>query len=259
MKETYSQKSDVLKEQTTEKRRATCKQNYGVDNVAKSKKVKQIIQETCLERYGYPFSLMAEHVRLRTDETSHSKESYQKRKDTCMKKRGVDHHMKDPKVIKKVFETYKKTTGYDHPMKNPEVKKAMIEKYGEIGRVKGYWYEDTHFDSSFELAYYIWLKDNDRQFLYHPPFTFEYIGDDNETHVYHPDFLVEGKFYEIKGTQFFNNKGEPYNMYTKSFWWEKYRSMKDNGVVILLKEDLKEVFSHIEELYGKKFLHQFKL
>src|SRR5574344_671511 len=189
-------------------------------------------KKTCMEKYGCKSIIGTKEVNELGQKAAHTKEAYDKRHETCIKKYGVDHHMKNNEII---------------------------EKYGEIGRVKGYYFNGQHFDSSWELAFYIYLSDNKKQFIYHPQFTFSYTGDDGEVHLYLPDFLVEGQFYEIKGTQFFNEKGEPYNMYTHSYWWDKYNSLKKNNVKILLKDDIKKYLDYVKEEYGKHFLSYWKL
>lgn len=258
IRESYYE-NEEKKELAKKKRKETSIKNLGVDNPAKSEKIKIKIKKTCKEKYGVESSLQLKEIREKTNESSHSKKSYEKRRNTCLKKYGVKHHMQNKKIQEKLRTTYKNFTGFEHPMKNPEIKQKMIKKYGEIGRVKGYYFDNIHFDSSWELAFYIWLTDNNKQFIYHPQFTFEYIGDDEQSHTYLPDFLVEGKFYEIKGTQFFNEKGEPYNMYTKTFWWGKYNSLKENNITILLKDDIKQYLDYVKSTYGKDFLKLFKL
>ncbi|MCF0125775.1 MAG: hypothetical protein HUJ68_08505 [Clostridia bacterium] len=242
-----------------EKRKATCLKKYGTDNVSKNNDIKDKTAETCLKRYGCKSILGTEKINALGQKAAHSKEAYEKRKQTCLKRYGVEHHMQNKDIQEKLKKTYKNFTGFDHPMHNPKVKQAMIEKYGEIGRVKGYYFNDIHFDSSWELAFYIYLTDNNKSFIYHPNFSFTYIGDDNQEHIYLPDFLVEGQFYEIKGTQFFNEKGEPYNMYTKTYWWDKYNSLIKNNVKILLKDDIKVYLEYVKKEYGKHFLSYWKL
>ena len=46
--------------------------------------------------------------------------------------------------------------------------KTCIEKYDSLYFTHKYKYNDLKFDSSWELAYYIWLKDNNIQFTYQP-------------------------------------------------------------------------------------------
>lgn len=59
------------------------------------------------------------------------------------------------------------------------------------------------FDSSWEIAYYIWLKDNMIIFEYQPNISFKYIVN-GQIHYYRPDFKVNDEIHEIKGEQFFN-------------------------------------------------------
>ncbi|MDR2436604.1 MAG: hypothetical protein LBD17_00815 [Endomicrobium sp.] len=123
----------------------------------------------------------------------------------------------------------------------------------------GYEYNSIHFDNSYELAYYIWLTDNERSFIYHPQASFEYVDENGVSHEYFPDFLVEGKFYEICCSQLFNESGEPYNHYLKSFWWEKYNKMKEQDIIILREADVKPALEYCKKKYGKRYFKSFKL
>ena len=126
-------------------------------------------------------------------------------------------------------------------------------------RVKAYRYKDINFDSSYELAFYIYLEDHHKDFLYQPDLPLKYIGNDSKEHNYFPDFLVNGNFYEIKGGQFFNEAGEPYNPYSKSYWWEKYNAMVEAGVHILREKDIKEYLTYVKDTYGENYLKSFKI
>lgn len=156
------------------------------------------------------------------------------------------------KVSKHKFTTQqivsKKRVRSNRPVCSPDVNDSK----------KGYQYNGIHFDSSWELAYYIWLSDNGKAFIYHPPFYLEYTDDTAMCRQYQPDFLVEGKFIEIKGDQFFNEKGEPYNHYEKAFWWNKYNALLANGVEILRFEKIREYLRYIKKRYGKRYLQSFK-
>lgn len=256
MKETY--KNDTLRLNAIKKREETCLQKRGVRNVSQSKECQEKEKQTRLEKYGYEKPFMNKEFQKKVQEKAHSKEAEEKRKRTSLNNHGVVHHMKNKEIAKKLKTTYREKTGYDNPMYDPSVKEKIIETYGKIGSVSGYLYNDIHFDSSWELAYYIWLVDNKKQFIYHPSFNIEYLGSDEKMHIYCPDFLVEGKFYEIKGTQFFNEKGEPYNFYTKQYWYEKYDLIKKNNIIILKKEDINFYLKYVSNTYGKDYLKQFK-
>lgn len=258
MKKTYAENSK-LKDEALIKRMKTCKEKYGVSNVSQNKEVQEKEKLTRLNKYGYSKPFENPEIQKKAQILAHTQKAEKKRINTSLENYGTTHPMKDSKMKKKVSDSYKKTSGYTNPMKNPDVKKRIVDIYGKIGAVKGYYYNNIHFDSSWELAYYIWLVDNKKEFIYHPSFSFTYIGDDSQEHEYYPDFLVEGKFYEIKGTQFFNENGEPYNMYTKNFWWSKYHLIKEHGVIILQKEDIKIYLEYIFNTYGKNYLQQYKI
>ena len=75
-----------------------------------------------------------------------------------------------------------------------------------------YFYNNIFFDSAPELAYYIWLKDNNISFEYHPNVSFKYEHG-GRTYIYQPDFKVGNKLIEIKGDHFFKEDGTMQNPY----------------------------------------------
>jgi hypothetical protein len=257
MKKTYAESPEIL-QRALEKRKATCTEIYGVDNPAKNLEVKEKEKATHLKHYGVEHPLQRKEVYDKTSSQAHTMEARKNRKANALERYGVSHHMKNPEFLQKFEDSALEKTGYRNPMHNPETIQKVIDKYGRIGSVKGYLYQGTHFDSSWELAFFIWLTDNKKQFMYHPSISLEYVGDDNKPHLYYPDFLVEGKFFELKGSQFFNEKEEPFNMYTQKFWWEKYRALQENGVVILRQADVKEYLEYVKNKYGIGYLKQFK-
>jgi len=256
-KETHKNSPEIMV-RALEKRRATCLAKYGVDNVAKDPEIKEREAVTHMERYGVRRPLQRKEIYDKTAKNSHTPEARANRINNSIKKHGATHHMKSPEFLKEYQEKYEARTGYDNPMHNPEIVQKVIDLYGRVGAVKGYWYQDKHFDSSWELALYIWLVDNKKQFIYHPTLSLEYEGDDGKTHLYYPDFLIEGKFYEIKGSQFFNEAWEPFNMYTQKFWWGKLKALEAYNVVILRKEDMKMYLEYVTDTYGQGYLKQFK-
>lgn len=142
-------------------------------------------------------------------------------------------------------------------IKNNEKRVVIIKK--EFDTKRGYSYNNIYFDSSWKLAFYIWLKENNKQFIYQPEFFIDYIDDNGINRRYSPDFLVEGKFYEIKGSQFFNEKNEPYNHYTKSFWWNKYNCLIKNNIYIMKEDEVLVYVRYVNKKYGNKYLKSFKV
>ena len=101
-----------------------------------------------------------------------------------------------------------------------------------------YKFNNIIFDSSWELAYYIWLKDNNINFEYHPKYSFEYEYN-NIIHIYCPDFKINNEFYEIKGDMFFENEKmiNPYNRNLDGKMQAKYECMIKNHVKIIRNKE----------------------
>lgn len=232
---------NIIKEKT----KKTCIKKYGVDNPAKNENIKKKAAKTCMEKYGVSSILKLESIHTKGIKAASKKSARDKAKSRTNYK----------EVWKNAMKTYKDRTGFDHPMHNPDVKNKMIIDYGEIGRVAKYKKDNKLFDSYWEIALYQYLTDNNVNFEFHPKKTFEYKTNDGKLHLYVPDFKINNIFYEIKGTQFFNKEGQPYNMYTHKFWYEKYNCMIKNHIVILKEEDLSQILC----LYKRKQFEKFKI
>ena len=144
----------------------------------------------------------------------------------------------------KVFKTNLKKYGNRCSLHGKEIHekvvKTCLKKYGVPSLVTAkslYKYDNYSFDSSWELLLYIYLKNNNISFEYHPKIYFKY-GDNKK---YYPDFIIENKIYEIKGEQFFINDKPIYKLNNKS-WKDKYDCMISNNVIILRKKDLIEKY-----------------
>ena len=92
-------------------------------NIVKTRK--QIVDDRkqhLLETYGVSCSLQTEGAK-------------QKSVETCIQKRGVEHHSKDPNVKAKKAATYQERYGVDHYAKTPEYlekcKQTLSTKYGD--------------------------------------------------------------------------------------------------------------------------------
>lgn len=70
-------------------------------------------------------------------------------------------------------------------------------------------YPGVTFASTWEVKVYEFCKDNGLEVECQPDCRFTYIVD-GKVHIYQPDFLINGKLYEVKGDHFFkiNDKGE---------------------------------------------------
>lgn len=98
---------------------------------------------------------------------------------------------------------------------------------GKSGKYKGCW-----FNSTYELAYYIYCIDHNIRIERNQQ-CFDYFNPDSITwHKFYPDFRVNGKLVEIKG---YKNKLNDYKL-----------SGVTEPIDILYKEDLQEIFTYIQ-------------
>lgn len=237
-----------------DKQKSTNIEKYGVENISHKKEFLEKSINTRKEKYGIigAFQSTDPDLQKKISENSHNKESFKKRADTSLNKYGVPHFMKSSLGKSKVINTIKEKYGVDNIMKSSELDSKKI--------FKSYFYEDNYFDSSWELAYYIWLRDSGTPFTYQPQdCLIEYFDNKGTQHIYRPDFKVNNSLVEIKGDHFFNEKNEPYNSYTKTFWWEKYNILIENKVIILRLADVKVYLKYVYDTYGKDFLKEHKV
>lgn len=292
VKEKYGVENIAFDKETQDRKKETCKKKYGVEYAVQAKPVRDKINKSFQEKFGGNSPWCSEEVINKMLENQREKyngklwiqteefrekmkktnlERYgqeytggvesviKKKHKTCLEKYGEEESFKSKNNKEKTRETLLKKYGVEYSYEIPGRKeKAIKTLYSHTGHkvvtYKGYSYDNKNFDSSYELAYYIWLKDHDKEFIFHPFEPIPYTGNDGKEHLYLPDFIVEGRIQETKGDQFFNEKGEPWDPYGKKFWWEKYNLMKENNVEILKFGDLKFAFDYVEETYGKGFL-----
>ena len=248
----------------------TFRERYGVDTPGKIPEVIQKSKQTCQERYGGWYmgsddfkkkSKQTNIIKFNKEYAGQNEEVKKKKQKTNMKRYGVKETFSSPRVKEKRKNTMIQKYGVEYPMQSVDIKTKALQKSGHrrTGNFKGYMYLDKSFDSSYELVYYLWLEHLNKSFVYHPNTPLAYMGDDGKEHLYMPDFLIEGIFYEIKGGCFFNKEGEPYNQYQKKFWWDKYKAMKDNNIIILREQDIKEAFNYVKSAFGKNFVKNCKV
>jgi hypothetical protein len=252
IQETKQNYSEEQKRIILEKRIKTCKEKYNTTNGGASEQAKQKQRETLIKNYGSIKNGYKHHQ--------------EKRKNTLLNLYGVDNNAKRDDVKQTTRNTLEKKYGSVKEAYKERIKiiqKVMMEKYGVNTNLafitfKKYGWDNNLFDSSWELAYYIWLKDHNIEFRYHTEMI-KYIGDDNKEHYYYPDFIIDGKIIEIKGDHFFNENGEPYDKYHKVFWKNKYKLILEKNGKILKGKDIKPILEYIKEKYGKDFLKSCKL
>lgn len=274
-------RNNQLNPEIQNKKKQTCLKKYGVDNYNKTTECKNKIKQSCLDKYGVESANMLDSKKEKTKQTCLFKygvenpskllDIKEKTKQTCLKKYGVEYTTQASEVKEKIKNTIFIHYGVDSYLQTDKCKKLRDKKNLEVLGVKypmqnhdvrvasqqKYFYNNINFDSSWELAYYIWLKDHNIEFEYQPNISFEYIIN-GKIHKYFPDFKINNEFIEIKGDHFFNKNGELINPYTKEILIEKQQCLLDNKIKILKSEDLKDIIKFIKLKYGKNYLKSFK-
>lgn len=236
--------SQIIKEQI----RQTNIERYGVASTLANAEIREKGKKTMLERYGVEYSAQSEQVK-------------QKAKQTFLEHYGVDNNMKSKEGLMYWQKCFRAKYGVSNPYHMPEMLKKMRRKY---------FYDNTYFDSAPELAFYIWLKDNNIDFIFHPDESFEYESN-NKKHLYFPDFRIGNDMYiEIKGDQFFKN-GQmvcPYHgkqiddtkyMLLCEIFDAKYRCMLQNDVIILRYTEYCMFLLYVRRKYGNRYLSNFRV
>ena len=282
---TQKNKSQPEKEKTKQKRAETCKKLYGNPNFRNREKALQTKKErygdenfnnrekaktTCLKKFGVEFSSQSEEwkAKLRAvwaKRTVEEKQDLQNKIKTTLKKRYGDENFNNRKkaveTCKELYsvpyytniEKWKET--WQH--RSPEYKAAIRKK-----KQKKFTYRDEQFDSSWELAVWIWAKDHN-SYIKREPTSFKYTFE-NEELLYYPDFEIEkdGKkfFVEIKGDYFFENDKmiNPYDRSQDAVYEAKYQCALANGVVFWKQSDVAFAINYIQHRYGKGYLRSFK-
>lgn len=183
--------------------------------------------------------------------------------------------------IQKNKKTKKERYGDENYNNHEQYEQTCINKYGVKSSMMvesivrksrlSYVYDNQNFKSIPELAFYIWLKDNNIKFKYQPNIYFEYEFDGIK-HKYHPDFqlLEDNKIIEIKGDHFFKADGTMFCPFRDPSWDDikydkvcckfeaKHQCMISNNVKILRTSEYKKYISYVNYKYGNDYIRSFK-
>ena len=239
----------------------TCKKKYGVENISQYEGTKKKKEEKAFAKYGVKNVSQAQEVKDKIAATNierygaktflASEEGIVKRKETCFERYGVDSFSKTPMHTEKMKATNRKNYDTDWPQQNREFMRNMHKRYT---------FDNMNFDSSFELAIYIWCKDHKIEFEYQPNVIFTYEHD-GIVRTYEPDFVIEGKVIEVKGDHFFKEDGtmqNPWDHSLDALYEAKHQCMLKNNVEIWKMPDCQIYVDYVSTTYGKDYLKQFK-
>ena len=263
-----------------EKMKQTTLKHFGVEHAAQSKEVQQKQIETTKSRFGVEYASQTKEFRERVKQTCmkkfnapstfQSKEIQEKIKNTLIQKYNVEdfHEIEDFKSRQQ--QGWIDKYGVVHPMKSDDIKKKVKDSHI---RNWGSWFSQTYmfhklkkhkfhsdkypgltFDSTWEVKVYEFCKDHNIPIEYSPEISYPYEYDGG-TFYYHPDFLINGKVYEVKGDHFFRvneetGKEEMFNPYRSPKWSDeqyawvcgkfeaKHQCMLENSIKIIRGSDM---------------------
>ena len=213
--------------------------NYGVTNPSKSKEIQQKKKETCLMLYG----------KENYTQTDEFKNWYKK---MCQLKYNCDNAFQSEEIKEKIKQTCQNKFGCDLYVLSEAYRLTCLNKYGVENfsqshkhaqkRKKRIKYNNLTFDSTWEVKVYQYCQENDIPCEYQPDIQFIYFYNGKE-HIYQPDFLINGKLYEVKGDHFFdgNKMINPFDRTQDGLFEMKHQCMIKNNVVILKGENIKNL------------------
>lgn len=272
-----------------EKSKKTLLQKYGVDHYSKSDKWNEQVKESSLKHFGTEHPQQSKTIKDKTTQTTlkkYGKECYlqtdefkEKNRQTCLKKYGVEYFTKTKEFERKMKQTKLKKYGDENYNNIEQIKQTSLKRYGvenpgatheSISKARRrLYYNNIWFASSPELAYYIWLTDNNVKFDFQPKNkVLEYSDKYNVKHRYYPDFYIydENRLHEIKGLQHFRNFDK-----TKDMIWPnnpkkdyiaeaKHQCMIKNNVKILTNDDYKIYLKYCQKKFNSsQWFKQFKI
>lgn len=234
-----------------EKKKQKSLQKFGTENPAQSEIVKAKIKTTNLEKWGVESVLANEVIK-------------EKIRQTNREKYGHDYHTQTPEFrghLKDIWQDKNKRKEL-----SKKVAKTWAQKSAEeIRRIRSkahkvYEYQDELFDSSWELAVWIWAKETGKNIKHEPTcIEYEYLG---AKHNYFPDFEIDGKLVEIKGDHFFNEKGEmicPFDSSKNGLYEAKYLKALEVDVEFWKDKEIRPILDWVEEKYTEDFLKLFEV
>ena len=236
MLERYGVSSSLSLRETHEKRKATLLKKYGSTAVPVDEEAKKRRAATFKERYGVGSELHVEYV--------------ERNRQRCFERHGVYHTAATKEASEKREATCLERYGFVTPLLNDEVhektKATLKERYGsERATLKfgTYVYDQKGFDSSWELAFYIYQRDrghdvtrNEDKYL-----VYEAGG---RRHKYYYDFVLDGRIVEVKGDHLL-----------EGFLEAKGSCLDD--VLVLTVKDVKPCLDYVRQTYGKGYLKSF--
>lgn len=176
-------------------REHTCLDKYGEKNNSCTQEWIEKTKATNREKFGADWKMM----------TDIGKNNY---KITINKKYGVDNYFQTEEFKLKYKEKMLIKYGVDSNLKSDDFKRIMLERWGATCAGQSHiiakksrkriLFDGIWFDSTPEVNLYKFCITNNFSVKYHPCIL-PYIDSNMKTHIYHPDFEINGRLFEVKG------------------------------------------------------------
>lgn len=216
----------------------TCLEKYGYKNGAQVPEIKQKFQQACLEKYGNICSL-------------NGSEQIKKKQETWQKHFGKTNPFQQEAVIQKIKQNNLQKYGQEYAFNTPEALQKSIEtklEKGTLGINKiRYKLDNLTFDSSWEVYFYLWAKDNKIDKIERNSAVFDIIFE-GKNHKALVDFKIKEELFEIKNPYLLNDT--PYSTF-------KCQYLKKKGVIFIT--DPKPYITYVKKKYGNHYIDQFKV
>ena len=231
-----------------EHQRAVMLQTYGIDNIFKDK---EYIKQKCFEKFG-------------RDNFFKGEEGKQAAEEGMLKKYGVKRALQKEEFKEKLKQTSLERYGVENygilEEHTEKMKNTNFQKFGTYHAPShNYKFDELSFDSSWELAFYIYCRDFDIQIEREVALEYYYKG---KRRHYMADFRIRGSEYiEIKGGHFLddaNNLRGVFGEFDEGLVEAKNKCMKENNVRIISDKEIKPYLKYVKEKYGKDYLKSFR-
>lgn len=225
-------------------------EKYGVTSTNQLESKKKKIADTLEEHYGVRATLKSPLI-------------LQKAQDTMTDRYGAATTLQSAVLKEKVKQTNIEKYGVENPFQVDEFKeqsnKTKIERYGTTHVSYKYCVENEKFDSSWEVAFWIYHKNKDIA-IEHEPVTIEYFDAAGKSHSYYPDFRIGNQLYEIKGKQFLKEGKliDPFNQ-DQTIAEAKTKIIADNNITLITYDQIKPYLDYMQDNYGAGWSELFKI
>ena len=244
---------EAVKKSKTAATRRCCLERYGVVNGGGSKEAQQKIKETTKAHYGvecyFQTKQFIEYNKQHQINTYGgigfaSAELTKKQRQTMLEKYNVEVSMHSEEIKEKRNTLMLGKYGVR--------RYAQTRAFHKKAR-KRYCYNSVFFDSSWELALWIYATDHNER-IERCPIQFEYEYE-NKNYSYTPDFLYKEHYVEVKGDNWFDKNGImicPTDRTKDGHYAAKQKCGIRNNVIFYKKAEIKPYMEYCKNKYGSK-------